>query len=314
MISEKNVFVKNYDSSDNPVKFSIKKFLISKLPSVYERVFLYNWNSRRENTYFNSSIDFINNWYKSKPLFTEIEVETINRCNGLCLDCSCNKFSDKRKFKLMDDNLFTNIIKQLNDLNFNGILRLFSNNEPLLDKCIYDRAKYAKTHVPNARISLTTNGKLLTLNNFQKLITNLDSLVIDCYNKEYDDNVKTIYDYVLDKPDLKSIVKFQHILENDIRSNRALQAPNRHLLQKHKIPCLYPFIQLVIRSDGSISLCCNDGQGIYTLGDSNRDKLCDIWYNKAYENLRYNMLNNLNNLYPCVYCDGYAACDRYIVK
>jgi MoaA/NifB/PqqE/SkfB family radical SAM enzyme len=314
MLNEDDVFVKTYDSSDNPVKFSIKKFLISKLPSMYERVFLYNWNNRRENTYLNSSIDFINNWYKSKPLFTEIEIETINRCNGLCLDCSCNKFSDKRKFKLMDDALFTNIIKQLNELNFDGVLRLFSNNEPLLDKRIYDRIKYAKINVPDAKISLTTNGKLLTLDNFQKLITGLDSLIIDCYSKEFDENVKTVYNYILNKPDLKNVVKFQYILENDIRSNRALQAPNRHLLQKHKIPCLYPFIQLVIRSDGGVSLCCNDGQGIYTLGDCNKDKLYDIWYNKAYENLRYNTLNNLDNLYPCAYCDGYAACDRYLIK
>lgn len=314
MLNENNVFVKNYDSSDNPVKFSIKKFLISRLPFMYEKIFLYNWNKRRENTYLHSSIDFINNWYKTKPLFTEIEIETINRCNGSCLDCSCNRSSDKRKFKLMDIDLFTNILDQLNELNFNGILRIFSNNEPLLDKRIYELVKCAKTTVPNAKVSLTTNGTLLTLNNFQKLIADLDSLVIDCYDKEFDKNVQAVYNYILNKPELKNIVKFQHILENDIRSNRALQAPNRRLLQKHKIPCLYPFIQLAIRSDGGISLCCNDGQGIYTLGDCNQEKLRDIWYNKAYENLRYNMLNNLNNLYPCVYCDGYAACDRYITK
>lgn len=311
MPDDNDVFIKEYDSSDNPFKFSIKKFLISKFPSIYESTFLYQWNQRRENTYLNSSIDFINNWHKNKPLFTELEIETINRCNGLCLDCSCNKFSDKRKFQIMDKTLFINVIDQLNELNFNGIIRLFSNNEPLLDKRIYDLAEYAKNNLPDARICLTTNGKLLTLDNFQKLIVNLDSLIIDSYDKEFDENIKTIYDHILKNPGLKKIVKFQHILVNDIRSNRALQAPNRHMLQKHKIPCLYPFIQLVIRSDGGVSLCCNDSQGIYTLGDSNKEKLSAIWYNKAYENLRYNMLNNLNNLYPCVYCDGYAACDRY---
>ncbi len=181
MLNENTLFVKNYDSSDNPVKFSIKKLLISRLPFMYEKIFLYNWNKRRENTYLQSSIDFINNWYNTKPLFTEIEIETINRCNGLCLDCSCNRSSDKRKFKLMDHALFTNIIDQLSELNFNGVLRLFSNNEPLLDKRIYDLVKYAKTTVPNAKVSLTTNGTLLTLNNFQKLIADLDSLIIDCY-------------------------------------------------------------------------------------------------------------------------------------
>ena len=311
MLDENNVFVKDYDSSDSLLKFSIKKFLVRRLPFMYENIFLSNWNKRREKTYFSGSVDFINNWYSTKPLFKEIEIETINRCNGSCLDCSCNKFSDKRIFKIMDNDLFFNIIRQLNELKFDGTIRLFSNNEPLLDKRIYDFIKYAKNNIPKAKICLTTNGKLLTLNKFQKLISALDSLVIDCYNEEDENNLKNVYDYISDKPDLKSIIKFQYILEHDIRSNRALQAPNRRMLQKHKIPCLYPFIQLVVRSDGCVSLCCNDSQGIYTLGDTNKEKLYDIWYGKAYENLRYNMLNNLNNLYPCVYCDGYAACDRY---
>ena len=67
------------------------------------------------------------------PLFTSVEVETINRCNGVCSFCPINSKVDPREKKIMSKELFYSIVDQLADLNYSGRFSTFSNNEPLLD-------------------------------------------------------------------------------------------------------------------------------------------------------------------------------------
>jgi len=58
------------------------------------------------------------------PIFSRIEIETINRCNLTCSFCPANKNNDPRDFSLMDEKLFFNILYQLRNLNYQGELFL----------------------------------------------------------------------------------------------------------------------------------------------------------------------------------------------
>lgn len=105
---------------------------------------------------------FVNENMTEVPLFHEIEIETINRCNGGCSFCPVNVQNDIRTEKLMDENLFYKIINELKEIRYAGRIALFSNNEPLLDKRIVVFSRYVRENLPNAQIHLFTNGTLLS--------------------------------------------------------------------------------------------------------------------------------------------------------
>jgi len=122
--------------------------------------------------------------YHSQDLFNHVEIETINRCNGNCSFCPVNRKNDTRKIAKMSRSLFENIIEQLADIDYKGKLALFSNNEPFLDKNIIEKHEYARKKLPNARMHLFTNGTLLTIDKFKKIVEYLDELIIDNYQQD----------------------------------------------------------------------------------------------------------------------------------
>ena len=106
---------------------------------------------------------WIDNHRDNKFVIQEIEVETVNRCNGICPFCPVNVNEPQRPYAKMSDELFKKIINELHDMDYNGTLSLYSNNEPFIDERIIDFYKYARKMIPNARLSIFTNGSLLTL-------------------------------------------------------------------------------------------------------------------------------------------------------
>ena len=93
------------------------------------------------------------------PLPRAIEIETINKCNSTCGFCPVNRFSDPRPLARMAEQVFRKIIDDLASHRSSGFLALYSNNEPLLDRRIFDFAAYARQALPRATISIFTNGQ-----------------------------------------------------------------------------------------------------------------------------------------------------------
>ena len=65
-------------------------------------------------------------------MFSSVEIEVINRCNGICPFCPVNRNKDPRKLKKMDEKLFKKIMDELGEIHYSGRLALHSNNEPFL--------------------------------------------------------------------------------------------------------------------------------------------------------------------------------------
>lgn len=245
------------------------------------------------------------------PLFELVEVETLNRCNGTCAFCPVNRNDDQREFKLMDEALFKKIILELKELNYDGRLQLFSNNEPFMDKRIFDFAKFARENCPNAHIVIFTNGILLDLEKFKKIIDYIDTFCIDNYydgERKVGDNIKEILIYCSDKVELKNKVIVQMIDKNAIRNNRGSKSKNRHFVYQLKSICKLPFLQVVIRPDGKLSLCCNDAMGQYTLGDLQKETLKEIWYSDKYSSIRKKFFEQgRKSIDICKYCDNFGG-------
>lgn len=245
------------------------------------------------------------------PLFSTIEIETINRCNGECAFCPVNRHDDKREFKLMDENLFKKIINQLKDLNYDGRLQIFSNNEPLLDKRICEFVKYAKEACPKSHMSFFTNGTLLDNDKFYKLIPYCDTFCIDVYykgEKILPDNIREIVRICNEQKELKKKVIISMVNQEAIRNNRGGQSKNRIFTYKLKTSCKLPFQQVIIRPDGKLSLCCNDAMGKYTLGDLNENSLLEIWNSDTYMQMRENLYKKgRKSIKLCEKCDNFGG-------
>lgn len=245
---------------------------------------------------------------KDVPLFSHIEIETVNRCNGSCEFCPVNHRDDPREYAMMTEEMFQSIVKQLEELEYSGRFTTFSNNEPLLDERIIDFNRYARKHLPKARMHMYTNGTLLTLDKFQALVEVLDELIIDNYQQDLQliKPCREIVEYCKEHPQLESKVTIVLRKPKEILTSRGGTAPNRKILKEYgKERCVLPFKQMIVRPTGQISLCCNDAIGKYTLGDLNKEKLVDIWFGPRFQMVRKCLYEGRENWGNCKYCDTF---------
>lgn len=303
------MFSNNIKKLINKLKKPSTNKKVSKVENTEETD--YNLKTKqKDEEIFQNIYNLIDNFMKTtpNPLFNNIEIETVNRCNGTCSFCPVNKNQDPREYKKMPKELFEKIIKELKEINYDGAIALHSNNEPLLDKEIYNYAEYAIKELPNSYIYLYTNGTLLTIDKFLDLIENLDLMVIDNYNDNIQliEPVKEIFDYCIQHPELKKKVLIDLRLQNQILTSRGGQSDNRNEILTLKSSCLLPFNKIVVQPDGKVPLCCCDPFGKVILGDLNTAKLVDIWNGKKAKEIReilYKKENSRKNLELCKQCD-----------
>ncbi|MBR5316781.1 MAG: SPASM domain-containing protein [Lachnospiraceae bacterium] len=243
-------------------------------------------------------------FFKEKKLFKYIEIETVNRCNGDCGFCPVNRNETQREYKKMDRVLFEKIIGQLEELNYDGLLALFSNNEPFLDDRIFEFTKYARTKLPKAYIYLYTNGKLLSEDKFKTIIESLDFIQIDNYEPDLgkSEEICKIEEYVKQWGIQKKYNYFE-IDKNAIRLSRGGTSPNLKVWYTSEVGCALPFVQMVIRPTGEVSLCCNDALGKNTLGDLNKQTITEVWFSERYNQFRKQISENRYNVATCRYCN-----------
>ncbi|NBH71176.1 radical SAM protein [Clostridiaceae bacterium] len=239
------------------------------------------------------------------PMFSSIEIEVINRCNGICPFCPVNRNTDPRKLKKMDEALFKRIVDELGEIKYSGRLALHSNNEPFLDSRIIEFTKYAREHVPHAHLYMYTNGTLLTMEKFKAIIPFLDRIVIDNYDDELKliENVAKIHEYCQKDRKLNRKVEIHVRKIHEVLNTRGGQSPNNKKKEILNMSCILPYKQMVVRPDGKTSLCCNDPYGKYTLADLNKMSLREAWYTQRYEVIRKKLRKGRNEIKLCKYCD-----------
>ena len=245
------------------------------------------------------------------PNFIDIEIETFNRCNNDCAFCPANKNFDTRKPTLMDEELFYSIVEQLRAMDYRGRMSLYCNNEPLLDGRILKFIEHAKKRLPNVEHFLYTNGLLLTEEKILSLVKNLDWIVIDNYDDDFEliAPVKKILDADLPQ-NFKCKVRISLRKKNQKLFNRAGAAPNR-IDEENKFspqsPCILPFTQMIVRPDGKAARCCQDTFSDFSLGDLSNQTLAEIWRGKNYQDFRKELyFNGRKNLDICKSCDAFG--------
>lgn len=134
----------------------------------------------------------------------------------------------------------------------------------------------------------------------------MDEIIIDNYNDdlEFNPNVKVIKEYIDNIPKLNKKVKIYLRKENEVLFSRGGNAPNKHNTKSLKMSCILPFVQMIIRPDGKISLCSNDAYGQVTLGNANNQTLKEIWFGEEYVKLRALLSKGRKNIDLCRFCDS----------
>ncbi len=267
------------------------------------------WNRMgKENKAIGAVREYAIELSKYHPLFEHVEIETINRCNGVCDFCPVSVKHDIREKKVMEEALFKRIIDQLAQISYSGRLATFSNNEPFLDKRIIDFNKYAREKLPRAKMHLFTNGTLLSLDKFIEIVKYLDELIIDNYDQDLKlgKNSETIKKYCEEHPTLKEKVTIVLRRPHEILTSRGGDAPNRVNMPSYPdASCVLPFKQLIIRPDGKVSLCCNDPYGRSTLGDLTKQTLMEVWEGKEFREIRRKLLIGRKEVEHCCHCDTF---------
>jgi MoaA/NifB/PqqE/SkfB family radical SAM enzyme len=226
-------------------------------------------------------------------MFKQVLVETRTDCNNNCPFCP-HAFN-KKPLGLMTWECYSTIIDQLVSIGYNGRVALMLSNEPLLEERLEDMIKYAKCKSQRLFIDITTNGRLLTVEQLDKLFSlGLDNININDYRgdreknpEKWSPNIETIHKAYGNNPK----VYFKKRSFDEKLPNYAGNIPQEYKKEEFGF-CNYPFRKLTIAYNGDILLCCDDFMYDTCFGNVMRDSLIDSWNAKSYNDYRLALLEN----------------------
>lgn len=251
-----------------------------------------------------------------------LHIETRARCNGSCGFCPASILNDSRKDASLPDALVDKILDELHEWGYRGRISLYNNNEPFLDRRIYDLVRKARERVPPSYLEIKTNGMTLDLEKVVRIFNcGLDVLYINDYvtGREHRPNVRKLV------AELGTLRRFQGHLEgdlyftrikiylrgiNDVLGTRAGTSPNK----KFQGPpcrrfCLRPFEMMTISPQGDVSVCSEDFLYSISLGSVARQTLREIWNSSRWNELRERLIQgDRSATEACSRCDyrGYS--------
>lgn len=260
---------------------------------------------RKQKT-LNYIYDFLQNDHPHKPLL--INIETVNRCNGTCAFCPANRLDEKRPFLKMSDELFDKILDDLVKMKYEGVISLYINNEPFLDKRMPQMLNRVRRRLPKAFILVFTNGTVLTPEIIDAISGSVDLMYLNNYNDSYDllPTTKTVQSHVEHNAELfsKMNIVVQRRYAKEYLANRAGTAPNKQESVKiFRSPCILPFTDMTIFPDGKVGLCCNDTLEKTCYGDLNSQSIADIFDGEALAEVREKMKHGRDGYSFCKHCD-----------
>ena len=258
--------------------------------------------------------------------FSKIYVEITNNCNLNCSFCS----KDSRNKKEMTVMEFSEVISKIKDYTDNIYLHV--KGEPLLHSKLDEILTICDNNKINVRI--TTNGTLLNKNkdlllkhNIKQINISLHSenklpnYYLDIFNtcEELSKKITIIYRIWVNK--LSTIIVDNIInyykLNNDILNNvKNIKIKDNIYLDKDYEfdwpsindnksdygTCLGTKTHIAILSNGTVTICCLDSNGIINLGNIFKNSLDEILNNPLFKEINKGFNNNK------VVCDLCKSC------
>lgn len=242
-----------------------------------------------------------------KRIFGRIELEVNSQCNMSppCPYCPNSKYSRMEKGD-MELELFELIINQLVDMNYQGVLSFHFYGEPLLSPNIKFFVEQSRAKLPKARLTMYTNGLLLT----KEKLVELTNAGVDMWTVTRHVGVE---DYSFDEVYKGIGNKWKS--KNSYKSYKDLKLTNRGgSLEKFRIPdiklpldlpCYIPSLSVVITLKGNVLACYEDYHQTNVMGNVQEKHLKDIWNSEKYREFRYKLSKKKRAEFPlCKMCDN----------
>ena len=245
------------------------------------------------------------------PIFRILEIELQSDCNRNCYFCPRHEdrsgirkdSNGKHIKKSMPTWKIFDIIDQAEKLGYKGSVNFHRLSEPFLDERYIEIVTYAKKK--GIKIWENTNGDILKKDPI--LCSKLDGLLAAITIGLYDYKSRRERNTQIrfwENRFKKTIVVFSIAAEfPKIRQNAKLYDKKLITSKIRNYPC-FATDKLQIRYDGEVSLCCEDDQCNFKLGNVFDSAIKDIWWSEKHIEI-VNPLKSTGgrNLYPlCKNC------------
>lgn len=244
-----------------------------------------------------------------------VRIETTNHCNAACTFCPRETIGREKTF--MDQTLFEKIVDEC-AANGTRLIHMHNFGEPLLDKRLPERIRYAKDKGIR-RVKIFCNGALLRGKMAERLLdSGLDEVKVslDGANaKEFNElrvgldhaavventgNFKKMRDERgLKKPQVVATCvtssdkeKTEKLLEGVVDridwASLHNWAGSRRFFGNMKVrkPCDRVWRTFTVLVNGDVALCCLDHSGRQVMGNCQENSIAEIWNNHQYQEVR----------------------------
>lgn len=253
-----------------------------------------------------------------------VHLETRSLCNGKCAFCAASANNpDRPPDALMPDALVDKIVEELGAAGYSHRLSFYNNNEPFLDKRIFDIVSRARKKLPHACLEMKSNGTTLTVDTLVRVFdAGLDLLYVNDYVP--DGKPSKRIDELMTQ--LRAMHRFRGLWMGDSDSpgkivfttrdaeatllTRAGTAPNRGATPAPvRSPCFRPFEMLTVNPAGLVGACSDDLYFREPMGNANEQPILSIWNGPRWTEMRRRLLAGDRAAYPatCAGCDNQSA-------
>jgi hypothetical protein len=268
-----------------------------------------------------------------------VHMETLAVCNAACVFCPYPQL--ERQGVKMDDALIEKIIRDLGDIPRKQAFQLapYKVSEPFIEPRLFDILELVNARLPNARISLITNGTPLTGKKIEQLrkvrsISYLNVSLNSVDPVEYEALMKLPFDRTVARLDALHAAKQRGDLDFPIRLTRVSggRLPDRNfvdwvedrypafgaaiahhndwigemaspqaLASVPDVPC-HRWFDLSVTATGTVAMCCMDGQAKYPKGDARTQHLLEIYNQPHLLRFRRELISRRAAGGPCDRC------------
>jgi radical SAM protein with 4Fe4S-binding SPASM domain len=248
-----------------------------------------------------------------------IGIELTNHCDLECI--MCPQPDQTRNLGLMDMDLFKKIIDQVRG--HSEFIYLHGLGESLLHPKFFEMAEYAnkaglKTHLStNLTFLNEERNERLAKSDIDFIVLSLDGATKETYEsiriggdfeksinhikhllklkKKYNSKFLIDIQFIQMEKNQHQAHQIKSLFSDDerevidrFRVKPAFSTTNKTVDNplKHRVPCYYLWSTMTILQDGKVSMCCMDFDGEVILGDLTKEKVYDVWNNRAMVSLR----------------------------
>ena len=227
----------------------------------------------------------------------------------------------------MPESLLQKIIQDLSDLNYKGTIIFAPFGEPLLDDRLPSFVDHIKKNLRKCTVTILTNGDLLTVERFRRLIRS----GVDCFNisdhfDSHDDRyviaepIAAIETFLaLNETDREKMTfldnNYERIRKLDRFHDRCGLVPLDDIVSQENLykTCEFSESTMAISYKGDVLVCARQWTKAPIFGNVGKEHVRDIWRKRNFRRIRKDLRKGVFELELCRNCGhGYMPDPSYI--